>query len=404
MKKIVALLLIFSMLFTLSACGERPADNGENSTGELVQNEEPNIETQKPNEESETPSNPSGNDSVDQPNNQQDNASSEQPSDEQPTTSEPNTPNTNSSQTEPSAPGVDQPSEPEKPTIDLTGVGSVVCFGDSITEGMQVASTQNYPSFLQRNLGEQITVFNGGVSGETSATIMSRANAVDFTLANAITFEKGQKEIELNAKLFVTASGEEIYYRYGKLGNGLPATKIKIDGKAYTLSVKHGNVEDEHKYCIARTDSSKAVTLKKGVKIEFDYSEYFEKRYCTIVLMGANDDDLTVEQLIARYKEIAKTSKYFIAIIPHYGTDYAAEFEKAFPNATVNLREYCKEQVWQDYDFTKTKKDDYFISTGNIAAQFVLNEKKGDCHLSEKGYRVLADLIYKKGVEMGIWN
>ena len=138
--------------------------------------------------------------------------------------------------------------------------------------------------------------------------------------------------------------------------------------------------------------------------MEFDYSEYFEKRYCTIVLMGANDDDLTAEQLIARYKEIAKTSKYFIAIIPHYGTDYSAEFEKAFPNATVNLREYCKNDVWQDYGFTKTAKDEYFMSTGNVAAQFVLNSKKGDCHLSEKGYKVLGDLIYKKGVEMGIWN
>ena len=34
----------------------------------------------------------------------------------------------------------------------------------------------------------------------------------------------------------------------------------------------------------------------------------------------------------------------------------------------------------------------------------LLNNNVGDCHLNEKGYKALGDLVYQKGVELGYWN
>lgn len=284
-------------------------------------------------------------------------------------------------------------------TVDLSNAGVILCFGDSITEGMSMGKEYPYPTQLQRNLGEQIKVVNGGVSGETSATIMARANVIDVELKNDISFAAGQSEVELEARFFVAADGEEIRLRYGKLGNELDASKVIIDGKTYTLK---GSGED--KYLVTRADAAAALTLKKGAKVKFDYSSIYDKVYCTIVLMGANDNDLSVDELIARYKKIAAMSDKFIAIIPHYGTDYTKEFTEAFGNATVNLREYCKEDVWKDYSLEKDKKDEYYMQGGNLSPKFSLDGNKGDCHLSALGYKVLAKLIYDKGVELGYWN
>ncbi len=289
--------------------------------------------------------------------------------------------------------------------IDLSGKGVVICFGDSITEGMGMPYESNYPSILRRKLDGQIKVINAGVSGETSNSIMSRANAIDFTVTNDIIFEKGQSEAILNRKLFCTIDGGEICYRYGVFGKDLPISNLIIDGKPYKMRFEAGkDSEDSHKYILIRSEISAAFTIQKGTKIQYDYSEFYDKIYCIVLLMGANDGGMQIDELIFRYKKIAEKSVKFIAIIPHYGADYTEKFIEAFGNATVNLREYCKEKVWEDYNLTMDETDKQYIGEGILSPKFVYKEVKGDCHLSQVGYEILANLVYEKGVELKYWN
>lgn len=54
---------------------------------------------------------------------------------------------------------------------------TVVCLGDSLTEGYGVAPEDSYPSLLQRHFdaeGLEVNVVNAGVSGATSASAVSR--------------------------------------------------------------------------------------------------------------------------------------------------------------------------------------------------------------------------------------
>ena len=293
-------------------------------------------------------------------------------------------------------------------SVDLKDKGIIICFGDSITEGMGMPSESNYPSLLRAKLGGQIKVLNAGVGGETSNTIMSRANAVDFTVSNDITFKKGEKEVVLNRNLFEKMDGGPICYRYTVFGRDLPIKNLVIDGEAYSMrleSVKGGS-EDDHRYIIARTNTENELTIKKGAKIHYDYTEFYDKIYCIVLLMGENDGRLgtTIDELIERYKIMSKKSEKFIAIIPHTGPDYTEKFKKAFGDATVCVREYCKEKFWEDYNLTKDEIDEQYIKEGILAPRFVYQGKKGDCHLSQLGYEVLADLVYKKGVKLKYWN
>lgn len=281
----------------------------------------------------------------------------------------------------------------------------IVCFGDSITEGMEMARTDCYPSVLKANINdEKFTVLNSGVGGEGSYTISARANALEFTLTKDIVFEKGVKEVLCDWKLFSGINGEEMKFRYGTMGRELPITKPVIDGKPYTLRFEYGETEEEGRYYIGRTDVSNAETIKVGSKCVFDYSEYFDKPYCIVVLMGANDAGIETSVLISRYKAIEATTDRFIAIIPHFRPSAAAEFEKAFGDKCVNLYEYCTTKVFEDYGFDKTPEDEIDINAGRMPRSVLFKNNVGDCHLNEKGYKALGDLVYKKGVELGYWG
>lgn len=293
-------------------------------------------------------------------------------------------------------------------SVDLKDKGVVICFGDSITEGMGMPYESNYPSLLRAKLEGQIALFNAGVSGETSNSIMSRANAIDFTLTHDITFKKGESEVVLNRKLFSTMDGGPILYRYTVFGKDLPIKNLIIDGEPFSMRLEpvKGGEEDEHRYIISRSNTDSEMTLKKGVKIQYDYSEFYDKIYCIVLLMGENDGSLgiTTDELIERYKKMFAKSEKYIAIIPHSGPDHTEKFKKAFGDATVSVREYCKEKVWEEYNLEMDEADRECISEGILAPKFSFKGNKGDCHLSQLGYKILADLIYKKGKELGFWN
>lgn len=369
MKKIISLFIIFVLIASLlSACGKNknePSDgniDNANTSGEL-NSDNSNTEATNPEENTEN-NNGNGDDNVKNPNGSTVNGS----------------------------------------TVKAEYGSVVICFGDSITESMGMENNYRYPSILGDHLDGQYEVLNAGVGGEGSFTIATRANAVDFTVSEKIVFAKGEEEVIYDWKIFSGINGEEVKYRYGVMGRELPITKLKIDGKPYTLRYEKGESEESGMYILGRFDASEQLTIPVGAKVEFDYSEIYEKRYCAVVLMGANDGDIDVNVLIDRYKKIAATSEKFIAIIPHYGTDYSAQFTAAFGNACVNLREYCKEQVWVDYNLTKEKVDEVDISAGILPRSFSWERKKGDCHLNVTGYKILGDLVYKKGVELGYWQ
>ncbi|MGN0889076.1 MAG: hypothetical protein ACI4UY_09375 [Kiritimatiellia bacterium] len=50
----------------------------------------------------------------------------------------------------------------------------VLCWGDSVTEGMAMPRDKAYPAQLQKLLGSGYRVLNGGDGGEDTVTIMAR--------------------------------------------------------------------------------------------------------------------------------------------------------------------------------------------------------------------------------------
>ncbi len=281
----------------------------------------------------------------------------------------------------------------------------VICLGDSITEGMAMKRSDAYPGILKEYLKDQIPVLNAGVGGENSYTICSRANALPFTLTEEAVFEKGVYEYVSNYKIFSGINGEMMRYRYGVMGRDLPINKVVIDGEEFELRFDRVGVEEEDKYVLVRKNADEKLVIPVGAKVNFDYSDIYDKCYCTILLQGANDGDMPIDIVIERYKKIEALNERFIALIPHYrGDSVAQQFRTAFGDRCVDLREYCKSLVWTDYNIEKDEQDIHCLENGKLSTRFIHNAVYGDCHLNKLGYKILADLVYKKGKELGFWK
>ena len=280
---------------------------------------------------------------------------------------------------------------------------AILCWGDSITQGMGMSKGYSYPEQLQGNIGDQYQVINAGVPTERASAIMSRAGAIDITLTNDMVFAAGQSSVTLDCYMF--SSGSETIEYFG-FGNGLKMDTIKIGDHTFSVTYAGYQSKNDGKYTFTRQNASSALTLKKGTKVTFDYSSQYTTDYCHIILMGANDkgfkDDIPAA--IEKYKKMTALSDKYIVIVPFYYQNLSlkAEFEAAFGNHVVNVREYLINDAHEDYGLETTRGDTACLEAGYVPGTFTYT--RNDCHMSDIGYKVLADLVYEKGVELGYWQ
>ena len=340
-------------------------------------------------------------------------------------------------------------SEAVKPDAFINGTDNVVIsWGDSIT---QSTVGNSYPSQLMQNLGGQYLVYNAGDAGETATAILSRANQEVIRLQYSITFEAGEEYSATFSRgilpeggnsssssaytncWVVDENGKNVYYTTN--GNQLPIATVEgqesnganvvIDGVKYELiETKDGTQNPWGHYStfkLKRTgDTSKELTLAAGTQVTYDYSAYYTKADVGIVLYGANgyyfdayNNDATKKQaLISQFKQMSATADNMLYIIPYFWSiDLTPEFVEAFgedANKLIHIREYLRDDAFEDYDIIPTEKDLYYINEKNLTPYCFMatqpTDNSYDCHMSQLGYKILADLIYKQGVELGYWK
>jgi len=327
----------------------------------------------------------------------------------------------------------------------------VISWGDSITES---TVGNSYPSQLMQNLGGQYLVYNAGDAGETAAAILSRANLEEIYLQYDITFAAGSEysDIFYRGKLpegansanssaytdcwVVDENGKNVYYT--RNGNQLPiatgrnessrGANVVINGVNYELIEVYENGLSTYNpwgktstFKLKRTgNTTAALTLTAGTQVTYDHSASYKKADVGIVLYGANgyyfdayhNDDAQKQALIAQFKQMSGTADKMLYIIPYFwSNDITNEFVEAFgedANKLVHIREYLRDGAFEDYDVTPTEKDLYYINEMNMTPYCFMatqpEDNSYDCHMSQLGYKILADLIYKQGVELGYWK
>lgn len=307
---------------------------------------------------------------------------------------------------------------------------TIICWGDSITEGAWLQTKDNYPYQLQQMLGDDYKVWNAGYGGDSSWAIGARQGAYKLTTKNAITFKKGVSTViighrqtgmglmlddgteltKMNVNM-LTYSGTDFSIKLG-------VNPITIGGETYKLGLTYETetkpyTDGKYSVTLIRSNTANAVTIPAGTEVIFSNSDLAANDHCDIYLMGANDglgnspSSAQVAALVERYQKLvdSRENDRYLIIIPYWTKSYDAAFKKAFGRHAINLRELACEKGLTVEKLTPTKTDEAMIEAGNLPASLRYNnEGAAQVHLNKYGYHFLATVVYEQGKTLGYWK
>ncbi len=415
-KKILICALAFALCLTFVGCNEGNDESTPSSSRPVVSGN--SVFDGNPNT-SKTESDASSDDTSTETNSSsKPTTSSSKPttSSSKPTTSS-SKPTTSSSKPTTSSSSPDTSSNTSStPEVKLL---TISCWGDSLTEGMSVDSTRNYPAVLNNYVGrDKYKVLNGGDGGEDTITIMARQGGVKIYTSNQIKFAKGESEVKIGdgkGNGFETAEGEVIRLT-APLGREMSVNDITIASKKYKIVLKNFNWTDRscEVYLQRTSNINKAVTISKGTEAKFASAELAKTNHCDIYLMGANGgygDKSDYNALIAQHKKMIeyRGNDNYLVVIPYWTSrEFTQPFIDAFGDKAVDFRAVAIDQKVLELELfiTLTPTDKGFIgaSKQQVPPCLRLNNSQTDVHLNEKGYQLLAKTLYNRGKELGYWD
>lgn len=267
----------------------------------------------------------------------------------------------------------------------------VLCWGDSVTEGMAMPRGKDYPAQLEALLGDGYKVFNSGDGGENSITIPARQGAVKLTTAAPILFPAGERTVKVGDASdngFRTPSGERIMLT-AALGRKIPVNPVKIGKDEYTLSFqgfRWNSPTNKISYALMLSRGAdkvaKSGAIPAGAPVKFASVDAVKDAYCEIFFMGGNGGwENDVDKLVSQYREmIARRGekKPYLVIVPY----------------------------WKG--FKPEQKEAFKAAFGRHAVEFPVEDSlcyknRPDVHLNENGYALLAKLLHERGAELGYW-
>lgn len=289
----------------------------------------------------------------------------------------------------------------QKLESELTVENQIVCFGDSLTQGAG-GNGISYPSVLKGLVGNNYNVINQGSGGENTIAILSRQGSV-ATYVNNITIPAKQTTVKLcqpNEYLDSNLGIKSLLTIAGDMTGINPCYINSVRGILSKVNDGNGVY-----YTFTRSKDGKEIVIDRPTRIFF----YSTNRYNNSILclfIGQNGGYSTKEELVEQIRNAIRhngTDKYIILGLTTGSNTERASLEKTMQNAFglhyLNTRKYLYMYGLSDANIKPTTQDENDIKNG-----IVPNSLRSDSvHLNDKGYTVLGNIVYKKGVELGYW-
>ena len=297
-------------------------------------------------------------------------------------------------------------------TGNKTYISQIDCWGDSLTAGAGGNGT-TYPTVLNSLLGNDYVVTNYGVGGEGSQTIAGRQGGIPYIVADSFTIPADLSAVNITLK---SSNGSNVApLRQGDAG----VNTVIIGGIEGTISIEQDDYwSSNYSYKFTRKEMGEAINIEAGTEIITNASRN-NSNHTLIIWMGQNggyNEDANI--LIEQYRSMINKNgndNYIIIGIPTGTKDSRSELEtamkNAFGNKYINIREYMTKPIYendiliscqalQDCNLTATDEDLQLIEQGTIPATL----RTDSIHGNSFYYTIVAQQVYKKGVELGYWN
>ena len=307
---------------------------------------------------------------------------------------------------------------------------TIVCWGDSLTAPHRETLKQkirgifvedhDYPSVLQKILGDDYEVINCGVGGENTLTIMGRQGAYPFILAHDVTINSKDCALEnfmgnTDVPAFLSSYNNEVCYPLLQHKSSAKINDCMIQGGIYELSaesniwrVGDGYGKAYNYFITPKVPSDKQIVLKKGSAIHTYAMKNLRNAYCNIIFMGENGGFKDVKDLIKQIKAMiiySKCNRYIVigfhkcnAVIPNMKRMYEMEdsLQQAFGKHYLCIRKPLVQKGLQFANLQATKVDEDSVRKGVVPPQLLVD----GLHFTSKGYEFIGDLVSQKMKEL----
>lgn len=294
---------------------------------------------------------------------------------------------------------------------------NIVCIGDSLTGSFQ------YPNMLKLLVGNDYTIINNGIGGETSATICARQGGMNM-IVNDIVIPADTSTIQIaNAGAGILTN--DSYY------NAFPLRQSSVDGRdggvnpCYIAGIKGtlsktqtSTTSNDVAYFFARETAGETVTINRPTAIITDNILNRKDDYINVMWIGTNggwynsnyvtdwnDIKSLLSGLVNQYKYMitfGRMKRFIVLGLWHTDWDDSNRIKaervmvEEFGRNYINLRKYLIDYGLQDANITPTEDDNTRISQGKIPSSLMLDS----VHLNTYGQQIVANQVYKRMKEL----
>lgn len=279
----------------------------------------------------------------------------------------------------------------------------VDCLGDSHTGG--VGDFTPYPSVLSGLVGSAYSVRNFGAGGDGASDITARQGALyavcdPYTISDSASYTN-------NVPL-------RLYNGDALRQFGLKWVGINRDTITGNLNCLLGDTPVFVNYSADNGFRMRPVTTGGGdivvtrpTKITTTYMQTDFKSHVLVLCMGSNEAaSLTMQKLADWNRLIAKQyTRYIIVAEPTLLSaanreTYNELMYAYFGTHFIDIHEYMIKYGLQDEGITPTSADETAIAQGKTPPSLMYDS----VHYNQSGINVMANQIYKKGIELGYWD
>ncbi|MBE6574259.1 MAG: hypothetical protein E7652_07690 [Ruminococcaceae bacterium] len=284
-------------------------------------------------------------------------------------------------------------------------VGRIVCWGDSLTQGLRDGfhdiSPRPYPTALSEILG--VESLNFGVGGDTAEAIAMRQGGISIYVDDVTIPAEAQW-------VPITIIGEDGYSPSTLAANGdTGLNDVTIGGIKGKINWNSGYARHE----FIRNEPGEELVITEPTQI-FTYGMSVPKNGDVLVMcIGANNRTWTdseedfqtlidIQQSIIDY---AATDEFIIIAFPRieFLKNYAASFNeklaKYWGEHFVDFNDYMMtEQCLLDYNLTITGPDKKDMRDGKIPRSLLA---AGDLHPNQIGYDIISEFVAQRIKDLG---
>lgn len=288
----------------------------------------------------------------------------------------------------------------------------IACIGDSLTYGYgALPGSSDYPSILAKLCDK--TVYNLGVSGEATNEILARHGGYPAKV-NPFIIPADVNAVEISFNDTINIGAPNPTTLLDKSSSGI-VNPVIIDGIEGIISKSEGS------YYFTRSVLGEAHEITRPCHIiTKEMREHKEDIQVIFVgtnggwMITADDAETRIKKLISQIDMMIdyNTSKKYIIIGLHYFYSWVLyngltkeklenELKLKYGNHFINLRKYMIEYGLSDAGLSPTEADNTAIENGEVPPSLLFSD---GIHGNAKFYNILANLVHKKGLELGYWS